>query len=1183
MAGNDGMKAMFFLKDPPPEGAPESGIFYWTPDPAPSMPAAPEGGMPGAALFLSRSEGWAVAAGGGPREGLEALDAWAGIKGLQALPEGAILVWAAAPDVPAALEAVLSLLPPAESSLCSSGSWAAIDACARSLAQSRRAYLYPHLEAPGALLPRSLLSVRLKEREDKERLRAGLEREAETSRRDEDTLQEEISVHRTLRTLEANLESLRAEISQRKGSWFASEYARAEALVAWEAARTELVRGRGAVRSFFSGKAAREALESAEREAAARLGLAERTSGTARREREDFVREAKALKDELLDARDRAGRLRPLAEAEAALAAVRRSSAELREKSSRLAREAAAAPLKPPGAMDLEQSRLILAREGTDPACLHVFARHFDNVIALAPKLAGHRDREALAARSAWARKRFIVIADFTLLAWQEEPPKAEDGTPGWYTFMASEPLPLKASLSAAAGSPHPAAPSVPATARAPKPGTAPPSPGTDAASPEAVPPETREPSPEAVAKVADADAPEDAEASADARIPEDAEAGGKPRVPLPGKDGASAGGAAESGETEESGAAGEGSDSEKASSERGRPPSDIKAESGEAATEADPPEPGTADISPPAARPMRAVTPVPPKISGKVPFAGMPAAPESPHASGPAPSSGGTAKAVPDRASEDPASLGDASAPPDKASGDPAYLDMSALSAAEATALALQTAGDGPLRASSAIAAALAALRESTAKAPSRHEPPPNPLGAYPAFRRQDDGSTMRPSPASFPGLLSLNVQDGLAICPLSLPETFSLRRRGEEGPVNMATAYAATRLAAAFLEGETASRPAVASGAARGEKTAAILCPSPAQAALCRALIEDFGKAGARVLAGEPGDFEGFPRQALVILDTALGAPHGSHPWARGSYGAKSLLQALALSGGALVLLGPEKRLAALPADGPLGRLYRASADKVHADLKAPLSDGPFQDALEKARESVFLALPPMGGDWWRGAALSFQGALRRKVRLTLFSAPPAETGAGQAASEDSLRALRVSGAQVLLADGFPGFAATVDRSRFFWGEPGGVGPASKGWKTVCSFRAPRAASLLEEVLQLPLVEKKLGPGRFRSCPLCGWPFLLVNRKRPRGFGDANPLKLGCMNPACPDSRDPRPLDERWPYASPPLCLMDGNTPYERARSGKKEFWVCPNHPDGDICPRSRTVPGDPPGKKP
>lgn len=485
-------------------------------------------------------------------------------------------------------------------------------------------------------------------------------------------------------------------------------------------------------------------------------------------------------------------------------------------------------------------------------------------------------------------------------------------------------------------------------------------------------------------------------------------------------------------------------------------------------------------------------------------------------------------------------------------------------------------------MRASSAIAAALAALRSSQEAAPARNEPSPNPLGPYPAFKRTDGGSTMRPIPSAYPGLLSINVQDGLGICPVSLPETFSLRASGEEGPVNMVTAYSAARLAAAYLEGEGPAKPALAADSGAGkERTALILAPSPSQARLCRALLEDFGKAGLAALAGEPGDFEGFPPASLVILDTALGPPPASHPWAKGQRGAKAVLQALALAGGALVLVGPERRLSELPPDGPLGVLYRESADKVHADLASPLGGPNFQEALEKAKGSVFCSLPPMGDGWWKAAAPSFQGALRRKVKLTLFAAAPEEAAPDPPVrSEESLRLLKVSGAQVLLAEGFPGFAATVDRLRFFWGEPG-AGP-SKPWKAACSFAAPRASALIEEVLQLPLLASKLGAGPFRSCPLCGWPFLLVNRVKPRGFGNANPLRLGCMNPSCRWSRDPRPLDERWPFASPPVCREDGATPYERVRMGKKEFWACPKHPGGDPCPRLKAVPGDPPGRK-
>jgi hypothetical protein len=1276
------------------------------------------------------------------------------------------------------------------------------------LQRSRRDFLYPHLEAPKSLFPRSLLSARLREKADKEKALARLASEEQALKAAEGTLLEELAVHRALGTLEANLESLRSEISQRKRSWFASEFGRAEALAAWEEARAALEKGKGGILSLISGRKPSRELEKAERECSARLSLAERAAGTARREREEFVREAKALKDELLDARARAAGLRPAEDAEAALGGLRRELAELRRGISELAREAAAAASRPPGPPDLDGVTLVLAREGRYPAGPSPAFPAFDNVIAMAPRVAGHRDREAAAARSANARKRFMVIADFTPCAWHEAPPAGEDGSPAWHCVMASDPLPAMAGPGPApAGeSPLPEAPSgepgirdgtgaaggdkSPETLRATPPGQEPPAGDAPPGSPGGSAGPGGYPSESSPAKYAEAPSgepgvrdgtgapggegsPETRRATPPGQEPPagdappgspcgSAGAGGSPpsspakcaEAPSgePGdRDGTGAAGGEKSPETlratspgqepladdappgSPGGSAGPGSDGSPATgggphvaippaarpmraaakvpaAASGTPAAPISdpsttapATAGDAATGPSPsatptaaapdaPAAGDAETSPPPSETQDATSPDAPAAAGEAadgsPTSETPdaASPDVPAAAGDAetspppsetqdaaspdaPAAGEAASCSPPSETPDasppdsPAAAGEAAAgsppsetqdatsseaAPEAASPDPAADAASplpsALAAAETAALRIMAAGQGPLRAASAIAAALAAMKSARESPPARPEPPPNPLGPYPAFARPDGGSTMRPRPSDFPGLLSVNVQDGLGICPLAVPETFSLRARGEEGPVNMVTAYSAARLAAAFLEGEGPARPLAAAAEAGGsqERTVAILAPSPSQARLCRALLADFGKAGLKALAGEPGDFEGFPPLSLVILDTALGQPVGRHPWARGAGAARAVLQALALAGGALVLLGPERRLAELPADGPLGVMYRASADKAHALARSPLSEGPFQDALDGAAESVFCALPRMPDDWWRSAAPSFQGALRRKVRLTLLCAPPPGSGTGAAKSsgaeaaagaavtgkvsgasvsakasgapasagaafpanvpapagqardgpaaraperpadrsENSLRALRVSGALVLMAEGFPGFAATVDGRRFFWGEPG-AGP-HRPWKAVCSIDAPRAARILEEVMQLPLMGAKLGPGSYRSCPACGWPFLLSNRGRRRGFGDQNPLKLGCTNPSCALSRDPRPLDERWPYQAPPACREDPKTPYERVAVGKREFWVCPRHPDGDTCPRSRTVPGDPPGRK-
>jgi hypothetical protein len=415
------------------------------------------------------------------------------------------------------------------------------------------------------------------------------------------------------------------------------------------------------------------------------------------------------------------------------------------------------------------------------------------------------------------------------------------------------------------------------------------------------------------------------------------------------------------------------------------------------------------------------------------------------------------------------------------------------------------------------------------------------------------------------YPDLIKQNIHRGLALCPLPEPGSLSLRAHSELGPSNPATAIASVKLAHECLKKKTV--PEVI-----------ILAPSPTQSRLLRSLILDFNLEKERIWAGEIEDFDGFKPKALVIIDSALGPPHTTHPFAKGDTGAKFIIKALSLSSGALVVVGNDELLRKLPKNGPLHNLYKNLSERMYLDSRLGLNDLNFLDALDKAKESIFAVLPPMEPLWWSQLAPRFFASLRRRVKITIISDLPSKDNRDYPGA--AIRELRISGAFVILSQGFESFSALVDNNHFTWGYVDNLS-GMIAFKGLRSITLEKTAPLISKLFQLPLINKKLSPQSFRSCPSCGWPYLLINQDRTRGFGDLNSIKLGCLNESCPIHKKPRPLDERWPFLSPPLCKEDDDTPYRRLDEGKREYWVCPKHPDGP-CPRHLVIPGDSKGEK-
>ncbi|MGL4209441.1 MAG: hypothetical protein ACRCTY_08655, partial [Candidatus Adiutrix sp.] len=178
----------------------------------------------------------------------------------------------------------------------------------------------------------------------------------------------------------------------------------------------------------------------------------------------------------------------------------------------------------------------------------------------------------------------------------------------------------------------------------------------------------------------------------------------------------------------------------------------------------------------------------------------------------------------------------------------------------------------------------------------------------------------------------------------------------------------------------------------------------------------------------------------------------------------------------------------------------------------------------------------------------------------------------------ANQAIRTLGTYGCTVHLVKGFFGFMALIDGQHFSFGHFGE--PERKGhiWGGLKSALLPNAAPTINDILQIKLINEKLGRrgGGVKTCRQCGWPMVLINQEQMRGHGDKQPFKLGCLG-----EHGQMRLDEREPFLTPPLCGQDGYTPYERKTRGKISVWLCPKHPSGAeaSCPAFKAINGDKP----
>jgi hypothetical protein len=387
-------------------------------------------------------------------------------------------------------------------------------------------------------------------------------------------------------------------------------------------------------------------------------------------------------------------------------------------------------------------------------------------------------------------------------------------------------------------------------------------------------------------------------------------------------------------------------------------------------------------------------------------------------------------------------------------------------------------------------------------------------------------------------------------------------LRAVGESGPASPGSALASMRLALEALK--------AAKEAGDDKARVYILTTTPTQTALNLALAEDLG-APEGLYIGLPSDLAAFPKAALVIMDAGLAPPQTDLGWSAPEVGRPAFLKALALTSGALVVAASKEAVSQMPKSSLFSRLWRALEGSAWPSLNPP-QKGRFTDCLDKAKDSAFLILPPFEDGWWPQLAPAVASAARRRLKLTILATIPENHDLKY--SDMAIRDLRLYGANVILAQGFEGFLGIIDARFLTLGRLETRAGAALS-PNLATMELPRTASLVEGLVQRQTIAAKLGPGSLRACPACGWPYVLLNDGRPRDLGDKQPLKLGCLNPACQRHKRPRRLDERWPFQSPPLCPEDGVTAYELQKRGKRSSWVCPKHPDQ--CPVYKLLPGD------
>ncbi|MDR2340022.1 MAG: hypothetical protein LBF40_07815 [Deltaproteobacteria bacterium] len=439
--GTNRGESLFFLEKLP-EGFLDSDYFELVrgASETPKDTSAQKPSLQGAAGFMDPAFGWLTEVASPPGQGP---GAWVSLPEVGPPPLGLSFLSAPAGDFLKATIGLLARLPKEETAMVVSSDIGLLTELAKALEESGKDYpFYPHEEAPGALFPISLARMRedLKVRWEAEE-RSLMEDEAGLVAR-ESSVKAGIDTHRGLATLEANLIALREEVAQREREWAGLEMAHGMALLSWQEAARELGTGKAGLFGMLSGKKDKEQKKEREKRAKEGLELAERALGQARREKEDFVREARGLKEELLRTRALAERLPPQEELNESLRAVVAELSSVREGISSLRQRIRAANSQAPSPGLLQGRGTFLCRPDYARELTLPQGRYPDNLIRVGPRLWSHASRKAMLADTRYAGKRFMAVHDYGPLRFGGGVPSELMGEEPWHSFLVSPALP---------------------------------------------------------------------------------------------------------------------------------------------------------------------------------------------------------------------------------------------------------------------------------------------------------------------------------------------------------------------------------------------------------------------------------------------------------------------------------------------------------------------------------------------------------------------------------------------------------------------------------------------------------------------------------------------------------------------------------------------------------------------
>jgi hypothetical protein len=231
-------------------------------------------------------------------------------------------------------------------------------------------------------------------------------------------------------------------------------------------------------------------------------------------------------------------------------------------------------------------------------------------------------------------------------------------------------------------------------------------------------------------------------------------------------------------------------------------------------------------------------------------------------------------------------------------------------------------------------------------------------------------------------------------------------------------------------------------------------------------------------------------------------------------------------------------------------------------------------FFNDLRAAKESIFGLVPFFGEYRWPKVEPLIRQALERGVEVTLVTPPPSEAE-NRSYVEKAIRSLRQLGAVVVSAMGLHGKDIIIDARIHYTGS---LNWASHRGRAEIMHRTENAeyARTVLDYLQARHIRSAAGPGaQPRTCPRCQGVTQVVNQARPMPQWDKQPIKVGCADYQRTGCKYLVDIDQRAPFAQPPLCGVDHRTKYRRVKRGRGESWECPKHPK--TCERYKVVPGD------